>query len=224
MAKAVSTYLGENIQIISGIAELNENLNRLNDICDRIEFKDAERKTIRMGKSSFKESLKIMVTKRALAVAGAVHAYSIFAKETELREKSRLNKSQLAKFRSAELISRLTNIRDLAAVHISSLSPYGMDQQKLDNFTLLISRYEQSLGQMESSLAIQKGGMGTLKELFRELNDTLTSTDNLTNNLTEEYPEFVRTYRNTRRIYNQGIRHREKKEIKIVEEVMSKQS
>ena len=208
MAKGIINYLSENRQIISSIPELIQNLNQLNQKSDEIESKDTERKTIRKGKLNVKYSDKERVIVKTLGIAGALNAYSIKAELIELKKNSFTTRTSLSYMRDTELIGRLNFIRELAQENLQALEGFGITQDKFEAFSQSVDKYENSVGQSESSRAIQKGARKTLEELFRELDILLTSTDRLTDGLMEENPEFVRNYRLARKIYNPGMRHR----------------
>ena len=208
MAKGIINYLSENQQIISSIPELIQNLNQLNQKSDEIESKDTERKTIRKGKLNVKYSDKSKVTVKAFGVMGALNAYAVKSGLVELKNHTMLNRSALEKMRDTELIGRLNFIRELAQENLQALEGFGITQDKFEAFSQSVDKYENSVGQSESSKAIQKGAKKTLEELFRELDLLLSSTDRLTDGLMEENPEFVRNYRLARKIYNPGMRHR----------------
>lgn len=209
MAKAVSSYLGENEHVTSGIPELIQHLNSLNIKFSEIEAKDTEHKTFRKGKLNVKYYEKSEAIKKAMGVSGAVNAYAVKNGLIELETNSKITKSSLESMRDAELVGRLRFILELASENLQYLEPYGITQAKFEAYSRIIDKYEFSVGQSESSKAVQKGAKKTLRQLFDELDKLLFSIDRLANGLLESNPEFVRNYRLTRKIYNPGTRHRQ---------------
>lgn len=209
MAKAISTFLGENTEINGSIPELTEHLNSLNLKFGEIEDKDNEHKTVRKGKHDLKNSGKEIAIKKALGISGALNAYASKSGLIELRNKTQDTRSSLKEMRDTELLVRLKFIKDLAAEHLSSLETFGVTQAKYDSYLAVIRKYEESLGQTESSRAVQKGAKKTRAQLFRELDNLLYSIDRLIDGHLEDHPEFVRNYRMARKIFSPGIRHKQ---------------
>lgn len=209
MARAVSTFLGENLETACSIPQLRKLYNLLNLKFNEIELKDNEHKTVRKGKHVLKRHLREDAIKKTLGISGAVNVFASVNGMIELRDNSKDKRRTFNKMRDMELLLRMKFIKEMAGEILPSLEEFGITQNKYEAFLIITDLYEESLGQTESSRAVQKGAKKTRVQLFKELDSILYSIDRLVDGLLEDNPGFVSNYRLTRRIFSPGVRHRQ---------------
>lgn len=219
MAINAAAFLGENEELISSLPELQNHISMLNAKCNEIEMKDTERATIRKGMRDSKLNAKYKAINKALGVSGAVYAYAMKNQNIELAEKSRIYKTNLEFMRDAELSAKLRFIKELAYEYIQDLGPFGISNEKLNQYDEVIRCFEKAISDSGSSIAIKKGNLNSIKVLFRELNDIFTATDKLVDSFLDVNPDFVNNYKIIRRIKKFGLRHRKEPQLQNLQPV-----
>ena len=161
----------------------------------------AQEKEVRSGASAAKAVVLEQMIDGALFVADAVVACATATDDFELAKKMDYSKSDLARGREVTIVARSREIHTTAAATLPELGDYEVTAAKLTSFKKQIDAYESLIPRPRNDQATRAAATKALPKLLRQADTILKRRlDRLVGQFAGEHPEFVATYRSTRRI------------------------
>lgn len=148
-----------------------------------------------------KDGLRTALETQAFLISAAISGYASATNNQTLYVRIHYTKTDLMRYRDAELVGICTNLSTDTNAQLASLGPYGITAATLSSFQTAISAFAQAMKNPSEAIAKRKGATEKLAILIPELTDWLRTTmDNLIITLTPSAPEFVQIYQNVRLI------------------------
>jgi len=216
MFKTVQTVCELNMALITPNVGLNTTHTHFeamfNALLPVAQVQIKNRKGITKDKHEARENL-ILAVEQATGIIKAhfdsVHNHDIFTSVS-------VTLSRLRTMRDIQLVPYVQNVIDLLTTHQVVLLPFGVDAAYISNLTDLLTVYNTILSMPTAARNSKSTATLELKNKTRELSVFLQNElDNAMLILKTTQPTFYKTYRNARRIVDNGIRHIETKTGKI---------
>lgn len=207
MYESVISYLFENRDIISTIRGFTSSINKLRKVIDEIKRKEKELSSDILEKTIISSKAKEDMIVSVIPLAQAIFNYAKQTGNIQLKEKSRLSHSMFERMRDSQLLDKCTMIHMLGAKYISSLAPYAISEDTINNVGTKIEEYRHSLGQKISSF-ISSDTVVSMNLLFEESDFILMKQmDNYMEILSDEYVEFYDDYLIVRSLEYQDLKN-----------------
>lgn len=206
MYSAVQSYVDDNQNLISGNEEFMLHKNSLTDLIIDIRNKQEIKNNATKGKVKDKDLTRDLVTKQALAAAGALFAFAKKTGNQPLVASVNYSRSRLDRLRDVELIIVLNSIKDKLNENSAEMIKYGISAEKLSAFLTNIETYSRAVAAKDSGGATKKGASVTLETLFKNADDLLISIDKLMENFIDSNGDFYSGYKSARVIKDLGVR------------------
>lgn len=217
MFKTVQTVYDLNIALITPNAGLNNTYNQFvtmfNALLPVAQVQIKNRKGITKDKREARENL-ILALEEATGIIKAhfdsVHNHDIFTSVN-------VSLSRLRTMRDVQLVPYVQNVIELLTTHQVALAPFGVDAAYITNLIDLLSVYDTILSMPTAARNSKSTATSELNNKTREISLFLQNElDNAMLILKNAQPTFYKTYKNARRIVDNGIRHIETKTGKIM--------
>ena len=143
----------------------------------------------------------------ATQIAGATRAGAVISKDYELATKANFSRSDLARGRSAEVVSRCRNVWSAANDNLDVLGAFGVTATKLTTLKKRIDDFETSQPKPRQDRANSSAATQTLPELFRQTDELLSGClDGLILQFEANDADFVNAYQTARKVVTTGTR------------------
>jgi len=217
--RATEQHVDENIGLINAIPAFLATYHKIKAkialILDATQIKSASLAGIAAGKSDLRQ----IVSTKTVAIAGLVYTYAVDIHDPTLREEMKLNQSRLRRTRDDELAPLCQFVHDRAETHLAALDEYNIDARKLAALQTAIDDFKAETPKPRTAVSNRKTTNVNIIEAFRELDDLFDLFDRQIESLTEEHPDFVRTYFSTRQILDPPTKSKKPKEPSTTEEM-----
>jgi hypothetical protein len=153
------------------------------------------------GITENKEFTRQVLEDQAFIICAAVGGYANIAGKKELFRITNFTKTDLARFRDAQLLGECVNINRETNIEIANLAPYGILPATLTAFTTAMNNYSAAMKNPTGAIAKRKAATDKLAVLLPEAIEILAMRlDKLIVALTASQPAFVDIYNNVRTI------------------------
>jgi hypothetical protein len=212
MYQTVVSLLDANSTKIASITALTDALTdaltNFKDVVSAIQEKDNEARTARTGNADVKAARRKAVEESALAIASALFALGSVTHEDRLKQLAAYNKSKLAGLRDTQLVTDVTNIKNLADANAAPLAAYGITPAMISALDTQLSSFSSSIGTRTSGSSI---GVSALKQVKTRFDDADAILEEQMDKIMEVFhnsdTQFYDAYFNSRQIIDLGIRH-----------------
>ena len=201
MYQSVQLLCANNPTITSTNAAFSEGLNELNlkiiDIlnCVSTDIKDTS------GITNVKSTIKHNLCTVASEIAGFVFAYANVSKNEMLKQEVNYTYNELKRLREDLIIPTVKIIYNATQANLASLTNYGIDTIKLQEFADVISAYTTVLPTIKMSKSEKSSIVISLNNLFKETDELLkTRLDKLIALFNKTHPDFVNAYKSIRHV------------------------
>lgn len=211
MYKAVVKLFDDNAAKIAAITALTPVINSLKDKIEAIGELDNMARTASSGNADTKAADEAALIADAVPIASALFAYGASTNDDRLKALSGVTKSSLVALRDTQLITDVTNIKNLADANAASLAGYGITPAMIAALDTKLNAFNSSSGMRETGASASSAAYENLPALFKET-DTLLyeQADKIMTVFKNSDPLFYSQYENTRVIKDLG--HRFKKD------------
>ncbi|MCL4547031.1 MAG: hypothetical protein M1495_00495 [Bacteroidetes bacterium] len=207
MFDAVTAVFKENSQIVSTFAMLNTLCTEFQSYVEDIRKRDGEIKTLFAGKTNAKDEAKDELIEKLVPLANSLYVYAKRNGNEEIKSVAYVNKTILLKLRENDLLIKANNIRDYLIANKSSLGDYLVTDEKIAGLTSLISEFQKSADERDSSFANRVSARESLDRLFDKAGDLLNNElDGLMETFKSENSDFYNAYQSARVIKDLGLR------------------
>lgn len=211
MYKAVVKLFDDNAAKIAAITALTPVINTLKDNIAAIGETDNTARTSRKGNAAAKSADELELIEDAVVIASALFALGSSNSDDRLMALSDVTKTKLIALRDTQLITDITNIKNLADANAADLTGYGITAQMIADLDTKLTTFDTSLGKGETGASTSSAAYKSLDVLFSETDDLLeNSADKIMKVFIKTDPVFYSVYESTRSIKDLG--HRYKKE------------
>ena len=208
MSLSVENLMNDNVPIWTSNAPISAAKTVLSDKITAI----AKQMNIQIANTTGitvdKDGLRTKLEAQAFTISAAISGYASTISNQTLYVRIHYTKTDLMRYRDAELIGICTNLYTDTNTHIANLAPYGITAANLSTFQTAIAAFAQAMKNPTEAIAKRKGATEQLAILIPQLTEWLRTTmDNLIIALTATSPDFVKTYQNVRLIDNSPSFH-----------------
>ena len=119
-----------------------------------------------------------------------------------LSRDARLSKSDVLSGRELEAVTKVDALLKLALPHGPALAKYAVTEAMIDDLDALAERFSKAIGRPRAVILERKRANQNIPELIAQASESLVRIDRTLKILEETHPDFVRGYRNSRRIVN----------------------
>ena len=211
MYKAVVKLFDDNAAKIAAITALTPVINSLKDKVAAIREMDNTARTSAKGNANTKAADEAALIDDAVTIASALYAYGASTNDDRLKALSGVTKTSLIELRDTQLVTDVTNIKNLADANAANLAGYGITP-------VMIAALDTKLNKFESSSGTRETGASTSSAAYENLPVIIEETDTLLKEQADKImvifqnsdPLFYSEYENTREIKDLG--HRFKKD------------
>jgi hypothetical protein len=160
------------------------------------------------GITQAKEILRKELEESAVVIGAGTNAYAYITNNPELKERTHMAKSVLARYRDAELTNVCINLLTDCREHRADLEPYGVTDELLDKFEQKLNSFQAIMKNPTDAIGKRKAATEKIPGMLTDISDLLKNRmDNLMTAFESFAPEFVAIYFNVRKINSTGSRH-----------------
>ena len=201
MYQTVGQVCDDEAGIISEIAAFQTAVNQFKAIFAQILETEQIRSQPLTGITAGKSADRANLTKTAAAVAGFLSAYASVTKNAALKSDVNFSNSKLLLMREDMLVQTAQNIHDLGTANAAALKDYGVTAAKSAELQTAIDAFKISMLKPRTAKDQKATLTVNRDELFAQMDDILINQmDFLVKNFEQTHPDFVRKYRQARKI------------------------
>ncbi|MBK9016989.1 MAG: hypothetical protein IPM82_24640 [Saprospiraceae bacterium] len=158
------------------------------------------------GKKKAKKELSVLLA----SICGAVKDHALAIDDQSLYAKANLSPSELKGMRDTELQEKSIGLYNLALGMAASLLPYNVTAASLTALNTAVLRFKEYNPKVRNQQVENKTNRALLYKDVWTLNTFVRlRMDNAASMFKVTHPEFYALYKNARRNYSEGVRHRQ---------------
>jgi hypothetical protein len=204
--RATERHVDGNITLINKIPAFLANYNKIKTNI-AVVFNNAEEKSAALtGITAGKTNSRQIVSTKTVAIAGLVYTYAADIGDQTLRAEMNINQTRLKRTRDDELAPLCQFVHNRTAAHLAALVNYNITSDRLADLQTAIDNYSAETPKPRAAVSTRKTTNANIVATFKELDDLFDRFDRQVESLTEEHPDFVRTYFSTREIVGPAAR------------------
>jgi hypothetical protein len=209
MYKAVESLLDSNTAKLAAITAIAPVLTDFKDRIIAITEKDTLANTAGAGTTDTKTADKAALISDAVTIASALFALGSATSDDRLKALSKVTKSSLKELRDTQLLTDVTNIKNLADSYAAPLAAYGITAPMIAALETKAANFNTSLGARETGGSVRTSAFAQLDVMFKETDTLLKDQmDKIMVIFKNSDPQFYGEYVNSREIIDLGHRFR----------------
>ena len=158
------------------------------------------------GATAEKAAAREMLEGMAFRISAAVRGYAAQATLKDLYRRVDFSKTDLVRFRDAELVGVVSNLAEDAQSVVTELADFGVDAAAIEALQTAKTTFGALMKNPTEAIAKRKAATDKIATLLPPLMDFLTTRmDNLMVAISAAQPEFVDIYHNVRAINETGV-------------------
>jgi hypothetical protein len=154
------------------------------------------------GVSEDKAQVRERMADRAAKVSAALLNVAGKIGDQVLASNARLSKSDVLNGREIEAAAKVDALLKLAVPHGPALAKYAVTEAVVNELDALAERFSKAIGRPRAVILERKRANQNLPQLIAQATESLVRIDRTLTVLEETHKDFVRGYRNSRRIVN----------------------
>ena len=154
------------------------------------------------GLTADKKQIREDLAQLAARVSASVVAWAHNQGDVELAHQAHVTKTKILSGRALHAAETVDHLLSLARPHLKALLPYGLTAERLERLAQLNATFADRLGNPKAVITDRKCTNASLAALMTEATTFLTQLDRFTEILKEQYPEFVASYRLSRKTHH----------------------
>jgi hypothetical protein len=208
MYRTLLSTMDSHRDLIESNKALSSKVARFKAIVDRIESFDRDYQNVSKGTTMTKQALKSSVVTFTDAYCGTLHNLGIDSGNQQLAALTTLSLSTLSVMRDSNLLSKAKDVAGMMVSNQVSLADYGITEEEISQYQMLISNYNDSLNNKEVKIDMATTSRDKLSEEFAAANKLLQlELDKMMKIMEIKQPAFYALYIKAREINDLGIRH-----------------
>lgn len=153
------------------------------------------------GIAALKQFSKAEVSEIASVIAGQIFAYASKNQNLQLKAEVDFSETDIRRMKDGEVVLRCQKIHDLGVENLAALDDYGVTAAKLADLQTAINSYAQSAPKPRAAITDRATLKANIRQYFKDADTLLKEQiDKLVEPLAGEFPDFVSTYKNARKI------------------------
>ena len=153
-----------------------------------------------------KNNARINLENQVFTLSSALSGYANISNKMELYQKVRYTKTDLVRYRDAELLGIATNLHRDATTELGNLAAYGVNATVLTNFLTAINTFGTVMKNPTEAIAKRKSATEKIAIMLPEIIELLTNRmDHLVVMLQATQSAFVSTYNNVRALNSTAV-------------------
>jgi len=153
-----------------------------------------------------KNNARINLENQVFTLSSALSGYANISNKMELYQKVRYTKTDLVRYRDAELLGIATNLHRDATTELGNLAAYGVNASVLANFLTAINTFGTVMKNPTEAIAKRKSATEKIAIMLPEIIELLTNRmDHLVVMLQATQSAFVSTYNNVRALNSTAV-------------------
>ncbi len=154
------------------------------------------------GLTADKKQIREDLAQLAARVSASVVAWAHQQGDLELAHQAHVTKTKILAGRALHAAETVDHLLSLARPHLKALVPYGLTAERLERLAQLNASFLDRMGNPRAAITDRKCTNASLAAFMTEATTFLTQLDRFTEILKEEYPQFVASYRLSRKIHH----------------------
>lgn len=208
MFKAVKTHCQLNLVPISANAGLNSTYTTFVTMLDELLPIEKEQILNRKGVTMNKKDARMALVLKVEEASGILMSHFDSVHDHAIYESVDIAFSKLKSMRDMKFLAHADTVANLLTLHQAVLVPYGVDAAYLAGFQTVLQAYNDIVATPTHASNLRKTATSDLDILVAELNTFLLDRlDKAMLLLKVSHPAVYKTYRNSRRTVDNGIRH-----------------
>lgn len=206
MYDAVITFCNDNAAIVATVPAFQTAVTSFQNIV--LDLRTAAQNEIQAisGITVDKAEQKKELIGQAVDIGGAVFAYASSTDNFILKDKVRVNPSDLSRLKDELLAPACTNILNAAADNAAALIPFGVTAAKITAFETAINNYISAVPAPRNAVSNRVSVAGTIKQLFKDGDELLKEQlDKLAIQFKTTEPAFYNAYKSNRVILDAAV-------------------
>jgi len=201
LALASFCAAAKNKEAVGRLAPFRESWNAFRALVNRLRKRSTSMLKLNpTGSTENIQALRQAIAKRAAAISAALVTWARKAGKPDLAEQAHVTKSMLLTGRAIDAVERAEHLVELADEHLEALETYTITKQVVTQLDDLITEFSENIGRPRAIIKARKQVRQTLPELFAQADIELGHMDRLLVLLEDDFEEFVRGYRASRKI------------------------
>lgn len=201
MCRVVESICDENSVIISELVGFQTAFNKFKNLLAQVFETEQFRIVPLNGIAAEKAADRTKLAKQIANLAGFIHAYASATTNDTLRAEVNFSYSKFIQMRQDQLVSVSQNIHNLAVANLAALGNYGVTDAKLEALQKAIDDFREAIPKPRAAKGQKTTMTVNLNEILEQIDDILVNQmDALVPNFEEANPDFVRRYREARKI------------------------
>jgi len=203
MFLALATYCADpkNRDAVAHLAPFLESWKAFRSLVNRLRKRSTSiLKLNPTGSTENSLALRQAIAKRAAALSAAIVTWARKAGNSELAEQAHVTKSMLLNGRAIDAVERVEHLVVLADEHVEALEAYKITKTTVTALDDLITEFSETIGRPRAIIKARKQVRKTLPDLFAQADVELGHMDRLLVLLEDDFEEFVKGYRASRKI------------------------
>jgi len=152
------------------------------------------------GVSEDKAQVRERMAERASQLSAGLLNVAEKIADPILARDARLSKSEVLSGRELEAVTKVDALLKLALPHGLALAKYAVTEAMINELDTLAERFSKAIGRPRAVILERQRANQNLPELITKASESLVRIDRTLKILAETQPDFVRGYRNSRRI------------------------
>lgn len=205
MCNTVSSYLGKNKPIWSGVKAMNDTVSEVDANNAALAEKVRRQQTPTTGAAEEKEQVRLDFEEKILEVADQLGALAEKNKDMNLAAQVELTLSSLDKLADDDLEATGQRVSGLATAHLAALADYNILPADLAVLDGLKTKFHGVKSGPRTAIAGRAGETNTLPDLLSRQTSLLRNRlDKQMTRFKKSHPEFYAGYRSARVIVDRG--------------------
>ncbi len=201
MVLSTEKHLNDNAALFAANAPLVASKTIFSTKISKIAAQVATQLVNTTGLTVDKDGVRQKLEDKAFVIGAACCSYASANANSDLFSRCQLTKTDLTRFRDAELVGVCTNLHVTASGIAAALVPYGVTATVLSDFLSLVTAFSTVMKNPTEGIAKRATATANIATLMPEILDFLTTRlDNDMVSMSLSQPDFYSTYSNVRLI------------------------
>ena len=208
MFASVLSLLSANRAKLNAVPGFPDALDSFQELLGKIDTKAKEKDEATAGKTVTKHATEQILIRAIMKASSALFVLARKTNNIELKEKSNILESTLARMRDTDLATKGEAILALVKEQAQPLAAYGVTAEEIAELEKKVISYRDAVGRSVSSISERIGARVSLETLMKEADELLAEElDRYMERIRENEPELYAAYIDASYIRLRGIRH-----------------
>jgi hypothetical protein len=209
MYKVVLFLCQNNLAVLNALASIKAVYLLFESLVSKLNNLIQQKVLITTGLAKDKQVTKLLLADLTYKIGAAVYSYAFSIGDNTLMDKVNHTLTYLQKVRDNVLIEICKNYYDLGTANAANILGYGIDDNMLLTLSTSIDLFEDKMPQPREAIEHRVTLTTQIRQKDKEITNLLNkSFDKAIVILKQNNPTFVSDYYNSRKIFDDGLRHK----------------